>query len=368
MTRFDGKAGLIQRALPDYRAPFFNALSQACTGGLGVFSGLPRPQEMIHTVDHLEDAQLFLGKNIHLLRGPLYLCWQQGLLAWLEKWDPDILILEANPHYLRTPTAVRWMRRRNRPVIGWGLGAPPISGLMANFRHNRRKRFIRQFDALITYSQNGASEYSALGFSPKRIFVAANAVTPKPKNPLPGRPLPDSRSQAQVLFVGRLQARKHIDNLLHACASLPADRQPKVMVVGDGPERENLQRLAAEIYPPAEFTGALYGEALAEKFQSADLFVLPGTGGLAIQQAMSYGLPVIAAEADGTQVDLVRPENGWQIPVNDVSALQNTLGEALGDLNRLRKMGAESYRIVAEEINLENMVSVFLEAFQAVTR
>ena len=368
MTQFPGKVGLIQRVLPDYRAPFFNALSQACTEGLGVFAGLPRPQEMIHTQDHLEQAQLTQGRNIHLLRGGLYLCWQQGLLTWLDQWKPDVLIVEANPHYLRTPAALRWMHRRNKPVIGWGLGAPAVSGPLASLRTNRRKRFIEQFDALITYSQTGASEYAALGFPSEKIFIAANAVSPAPKNPLPHRLQPEPGSAAQVLFVGRLQARKHIDNLLQACAALPIERRPEVVIVGDGPEKETLEKLAAEIYPRAIFTGALYGEELGDRFRSADLFVLPGTGGLAVQQAMSYGLPVIAAEADGTQADLVRPGNGWQLPPNDINVLRKTINKALSDLNHLREMGAESYRIVSEEINLEHMVDVFVKALKSVTQ
>ena len=98
----------------------------------------------------------------------------------------------------------------------------------------------------------------------------------------------------------------------------------------------------------------------------ADLFVLPGTGGLAVQQAMSFGLPVIVAEGDGTQDDLVRPGNGWRIPANDLQSLTTALQDALADASRLRKMGAESYRIVAEEANLERMVQVFIEALVSV--
>jgi len=81
---------------------------------------------------------------------------------------------------------------------------------------------------------------------------------------------------------------------------------------------------------------------------------------------MSYGLPVIVAKGDGTQDDLVRPENGWQIAPDDDFALLFALQEALSDLRRLRAMGAESYRIVAEEINLEKMVAVFVSALQSV--
>lgn len=362
MTKFHGKVGLVQRVLPNYRAPFFNALGRACTQGLGVFAGQPRVDEMIKPAENLQDAVLTRGKNLHVFSGRLYLCIQVGLLDWLSEWNPDALIVEANPRYLRTPAVVRWMRKRSRPVIGWGLGAPPLSGFLSPFRRFRRKQFIQHFDAIITYSQTGASEYSALGFPRERIFVAVNAVTPPPPHPLPERMPPEQLLRPRVLFVGRLQERKNLDNLLKACSELPPTKQPELAIVGDGPARESLINLAQEIYPATTFTGALYDEALAEQFRAADLFVLPGTGGLAIQQAMSYGLPVIAAQADGTQVDLVRPENGWQVPPDDIPALKSALQQALSDVPALRKMGAESYRIVAEEINLDQMVSVFVEA------
>ena len=362
MADFKGKVGLIQRVLPVYRAPFFDALGRACADGLSVFAGEPRPIEMIKTADHLEYAQLVQGKNHHLFSGSRYLCLQSGLRPWLAAWEPDVLIVEANPRYLSTPAAIRWMAARHRPVIGWGLGAPPLSGPLAGLRQNRRLALLRQFNTLITYSQKGAAEYAALGFPPDRIFIAANAVTPPPAHPLPQRPPLRNGQPPRVLFVGRLQERKNIANLFQACAGLPLEDQPEVVIVGDGPDRERLQSLAAEIYPAAKFTGALYGEALAAQFRAADLFALPGTGGLAIQQAMSYGLPIIAAEADGTQADLVRPDNGWQIAPSDPAALTAALQEALADPDRLRRMGAESYRIVAEEINLDQMVSVFVQA------
>ena len=77
---------------------------------------------------------------------------------------------------------------------------------------------------------------------------------------------------------------------------------------------------------------------------------------------MSYGLPVIVAQGDGTQDDLVRPSNGWQVPPGDRGAFTAALKEALSDVPHLRKMGRESYRIVAEEINIEAMVAAFVQA------
>jgi glycosyltransferase involved in cell wall biosynthesis len=77
---------------------------------------------------------------------------------------------------------------------------------------------------------------------------------------------------------------------------------------------------------------------------------------------MAHALPVIAAQGDGTLEALIRPGNGWRVPPGDVPALRLALQDALADLPRLRRMGAESYRLVAEEVNLEMMVNVFVTA------
>ena len=360
---FDGKLGLIQRVLPVYRAPFFDALASACTGGLDVFTGQPRGDESIVSAKELKVAHWTRADNLHLLRGPFYLCYQRGLMDWLRDWQPAALIVEANPRYLATGSAVKWMRGRDKPVIGWGLGSPPSSGWFANLRRGSRLGFLRQFDALISYSVRGAEQYSDLGYPADKILVAPNATAPAPTFPIPVRP-PGFTGRPVVLYVGRLQARKRLDDLIRACAALPESLQPKLVIIGDGPERQPLESLAGLIYPATEFAGVKFGADLAPYFIAADLFVLPGTGGLAVQEAMSYGLPVIVAEGDGTQDDLVRPGNGWQIPNEDYPALLSALKEALSGPVRLRRMGEESYRIVKDEINIEKMVGVFMEALR----
>ena len=317
MNRFPGKLALQQRVLPHYRAPFFDLLASACDGGLSLFTGLPRPDEGITTTNQLRITHYTLGRNIHLFNGIFYLCYQRGLIDWLQEQNPDALLVEANPRYLSTPAAVNWMHKRNKPVIGWGLGSPPLSlphfhqkwggsegG--AGLRRKRRIRFIHQFDAMISYSQRGADEYAELGFPKEKIFIAHNSVSPAPSHPLPSRPSTFD-TQPTILFVGRLQARKRLDHLLRACAEI---QNIKLVIVGDGPERESLEAFAKEIYPNAEFVGAKHGDELKAYFEEADIFVLPGTGGLAVQEAMSYGLPIIVAQGDGTQDDLVR-EREW---------------------------------------------------------
>lgn len=357
---YPGKLALLQRVLPKYRVSFFDMLAERCQGGVSLCAGEPRISEAIETSEDLKVANLTTTRNIHLLGGDLYMCFQTGLLGWLTTQNPDALIVEANPRYLSTGRAVRWMKSNSRPVIGWGLGSPPLKGARAAIRRANRLNFVSQFNALLTYSQRGAAEYQELGYPAERIFVAPNAVAPRPQHTLIERP-PTFKKRATVLFVGRLKHRKRLDMLLLACANLPPETQPRLIVVGDGPERRDLEELAQDVYPSARFAGTRHGADLVPFFAEADLFVLPGTGGLAVQEAMSHALPVIVAQGDGTQDDLVREGNGWQIPVDDLAALSQTLQMALSDVPRLRRMGMESFRIVSQEINLEKMVEVFVE-------
>ena len=361
---FPGRLGLQQRVLPDYRVPFFDQLARACQEGFSLFAGQPRASEAIKTAESLEAGQLAQARNRHFLRGPLYLCYQPGILDWLEEWRPDALVVEANSRYPDNRRAIDWMHARGRPVLGWGLGAPPLAGPLAAVRQGLRLRFLSQLDGVIAYSQRGADEYRALGIPAEKVFVAHNAAARRPASLPPERP--ERSGRASALFVGRLQARKRLEMLFEACAALPESLQPDLVVIGDGPARGEFEARARAVYPRTVFLGAKHGDELRPYFAQADLFVLPGTGGLAVQQAMAHGLPVIVAQGDGTQEDLVRPENGWLIQPDDQHSLNAALADALSDPDRLRRMGRESYRITAEEINLEQMAASFVNALNRV--
>jgi glycosyltransferase involved in cell wall biosynthesis len=367
-NRFHGKLGLQQRVLPAYRAGFLDALAEHCEGGLSVFAGEPLPGEGIEPATRLGVAQLTLAKNRSLLKpgSPWFVCWQDGFIPWLEASEPDVLIVEANPRYPETRKAIDWIHKRGRSVIGWGLGAPAIVGPLARLREKQRADFLRALDALVAYSQQGAQQYRQVGIPEGRVYVASNAVAPAPSNP-PALRQPHFDAQPSILFVGRLQRRKRLDLLLQACSSLPARLQPRLVIVGDGPAMAELRQLASKVYPQAEFAGARHGAELEPYFEKADLFVLPGTGGLAIQQAMAHGLPVVVARGDGTQEDLVRVDNGWLVPPDDQQALVDVLQQAFSHPSQLLQMGSASFRIVAEEINIEKMVGVFIEVVNSVS-
>ena len=356
VRRFPGRVALQQRVLPRYRAAFFDSLAAGCGRGLDLFAGTPRASEAILTADGLARARWSRAQNDHLLGGRAYFCVQRGLEAWLAGSDPDLLVLEANPRYLSSPRAIAWMERRGRPVMGWGLGAPG-TGLLAGWF---RSRFLRRLSGVIAYSTRGAAEYAAAGVPVDRIWVAPNAVE-RPLAKPPARSAPVRRPM-RVLFVGRLQRRKRVDALLTACAAVrPA---PEVWIVGDGADRDRLVSLAARQCPNAVFAGAVHGDELRALLDAADLFVLPGTGGLALQQALARALPVIAAEGDGSQEDMVTPDNGWLVPPGRTQALTAALQSAAADPRRLSVMGRASLRLAQMRFSPEIMLDVFVQALR----
>ena len=355
--RFPGRVALQQRVLPAYRAAFLDALAARCDRGLDVFAGMPRDSEAIRTAGDLTTARWSRAHNVHLFGGRAYSCLQRGLVDWLSRADPKVLVLEANWRYLSSPRAIAWMEKRGRPVLGWGLGAP--GGFPAPWF---RRRFLRRLSGVIAYSTRGAAEYAAAGVHVDRIWVAPNVVERPPSRP-PKRPAP-GRRPARVIFVGRLQARKQVDALIMACGAVSP--RPELWIVGEGPDRARLTSLARERFPSTVFTGAVHGAELRRLLDAADLFVLPGTGGLALQQALARGLPVIAAQGDGSQEDMVTPDNGWLVPPGGGPPLTAALQAALGRPRRWSAMGEASWTLARTRFSPEVMLDVFVRALRAV--
>ena len=133
---------------------------------------MPREGEGI-TPGDLRVARQFPADNVHLLAGPFYLCQQRGFTRWLDEWNPDALIVEANARYLATESAVRWMHARGKPVIGWGLG-PGGTGSPGSLLSRARAGYLRHF-GLIPYLptlSGPATDTPAFGLTPPTLTVS----------------------------------------------------------------------------------------------------------------------------------------------------------------------------------------------------
>lgn len=149
-------------------------------------------------------------------------------------------------------------------------------------------------------------------------------------------PLPElARLNGPLLLnVGRVAIEKNLT------AFLDADVLGTKIVVGDGPD---LSRLKAR-YPQVRFLGALHGEALAQAYCSADVFVFPSrtdTFGLVMIEALACGVPVAAFPVPGP-LDIVGAGGcgpGSDLPMT-IGALDEDLARAIQKALRCDKLGA----------------------------
>jgi len=371
---FAGKIGIQQRVLPVYRKPFFDALAKRCEG-LSVFTGVPRSNEGIAVSGGLDEATLVHARNVNMFGGPLYMCWQRGATSWLDTWAPDVLIVSADPRMLSNGSIIRWARRNDVPVLGWGLGAMKgISGPTARLREILRNRLFRSFDGAIAYGNKAARDYVDAGVPAERVFVAPNAVLSPPPDAdnlssdnatITNWRAEQGLTKPTLITVGRLIPEKRIDLLLEVCRSL--GDACDLIIAGDGPERERLEQLTAQVFPRARFLGHVVGDDLGVAFAASDIFVLPGAGGLAVHEAMGHGKPVIVAEADGTEEDLVEPGvNGFLVPPGDAGALREAIRTYLDDPEAARSAGGESRKLATGKLSIEGMADAFIGAVRNV--
>ncbi len=187
--------------------------------------------------------------------------------------------------------------------------------------------------------------------------VAAERVSvlPNPAPSLPELPAPDEAKRAfglngaTVAFAGRLTAQKSLGRALEAVAEANGVR---LVIAGDGPEREPLERRARELGlgDRVWFIGAQPRERIVELFRAADATILssswenfPHT----VVEALAVGTPVLAMDAGGVAEVVRDGVNGLLVPAGDTRALAAAVRRYFEDAElreRLRTAAAESVR------------------------
>ncbi len=164
-----------------------------------------------------------------------------------------------------------------------------------------------------------------------------------------------------ALYVGRLSPETTLEVLGGISDQLPHLR---LALVGDGPARAKLERRFAD--RPAQFLGFLRGEELAAAFASADLFVMPSTTetlGFVVLEAMSSGLPVIAARAGGIP-DLVEDEvNGLLYDPAEPASAAKAVAELLAHPGRRLDL-AEQARRSAEQCSWQQETRQLVDEYR----
>ena len=179
--------------------------------------------------------------------------------------------------------------------------------------------------------------------------------------------LPDEEKAAQIrrmylrgrkhLFVSvsRLAKEKNVEFLIRSVKLIKERRGSdfKLLLVGDGPERKHLQRLAEELGVQEEivFVGAVPNEEIRNYCHAADLFLFASrseTQGIVLIESMAAGTPVLAVRATGTEDVVICGENGYMTNVSEIEFSEKLMDilekKELQILTEGAKKTAENYR------------------------
>ncbi|GIJ49815.1 glycosyl transferase family 1 [Virgisporangium aliadipatigenens] len=160
-----------------------------------------------------------------------------------------------------------------------------------------------------------------------------------------------------VVCVSRLVPRKGQDMLIRA---MPAIRRrvpdARLLIVGGGPDRKRLQKLAGD---DVIFTGSVSWEELPAHYRAGDVFAMPcrtRNGGLDVEglgivflEASAVGIPVVGGDSGGAPDAVRHGETGWTVDGRDVPAIADRVATLLEDRDLARRMGAAGRSWVEKE-------------------
>lgn len=314
--------------LVHYRFGVFKTLDEmddlrvTFVSGLEGNHGIPSsPPELFR--DHIAVKSIYRGR----------FTWQKGIIRVLLTRPYDTAVLHGDMWSLSTWIAAAVARLRGKSVFFWTIGwHRPDSGLL------RRMRivFYRLAHELLIYGNTGRALGREMGYPAERMTVIYNSH--RSSQQLTTEPSPDIKSRLSwdgptVGAVIRLTAPKRLDLLIQA-ASILAERGliVRIVIAGEGPEREHLESLAKELSVTCTFLGAVYAPSdLAAVYDALDVTVVPAAAGLTVIQSLAHGVPVVTDDDAYGQMPeaeaVVENRTGSRYPRGDVSALADAIAD-----------------------------------------
>ena len=282
---------------------------------------------------------------------------------------------DAIHYYFGLPTGLLSLvpgAHRRLPYIV-SLRGSDVPGYTANLRQYHRlmmpftRRIWRGAHRVIANSQN-LQRLAAASLPGLRIDVILNgAAVPEPTGVEP-----QARSGGRILTVSRLIERKGLDTLIRALAC-SRDRTLSLDIAGEGPEGPALHRLATScaVADRVRFHGFVDRAQLASLYAHADLFALVSRAescSMAMLEAMTAGLPIVATKVGGN-VELIQQQvNGLLVESENVAALENALSTLAADPERRRRFGIANREQVALRHGWRSVAQRYEAVFKEMAR
>lgn len=360
---------LVQRIIPPYRVSLFEELMRSPLYSPTLAYGEALKHDALGTITNLSNLNIKILRNSYFTKGSEPIIYQRGLLALIRSKKYSIIIAEFNPRILSNVIACIYAKRLGIRFVWWGHGMGRHSrGAIMRFR----LWLVRLADAIILYDFDQADKFVSLGVPRKKIFVAPNSIDTQEVSRFARQWSGHERNR--VLYIGRLIHNKKVPLLIRGFASAYPYLKPgaKLTIIGDGPERSNLEQLAMKLglADQVEFIGTTYEQAqLAPWFNTTWVSVAPGPVGLSAIHSFAYGVPMLVAqdEPHGPEVSVIHDgENALFFPSDRPEELARRLIQLSKEQEQLREMASAARRTVQGHFGLSAMAEAFERAVEYV--
>jgi glycosyltransferase involved in cell wall biosynthesis len=274
-----------------------------------------------------------------------------GVLPDLFRLRPDWII--SAEMGTRTLIALFYSWLTNTPLWVWWGGTKTTEQRIGFFRRAVRKFMANRVRHWISYGATSTEYLNSIGVSSSRIVTIQNCAAPQSGPGSLPRPARQS-AKPRFLCVGQLIGRKGIDPLIRSLASLQAEGlRCSLTLLGSGPERPNLERLASELgLEDVHFAGEARPEDARQMYCEADCVVFPtmeDVWGLVVNEAILAGTPVLCSIHAGCASELVPAE--YRFDPRDPESIKRALrGAFRGDVKPIPKSVLRTSESVAQAI------------------
>jgi glycosyltransferase involved in cell wall biosynthesis len=277
------------------------------------------------------------------------------------RWPFDVL----HAHCLAPAghASARWV---NGPAFVVSAHGPDMINVPENSSVGRRAcvAAMARADVVLANSTWAARRCEAIAGRPLPVRVVHLGADIPPAGPA-------HNGTTRLVSVAHLVKRKRHDVVLRALALLDPAQRPEYLVVGDGPCRDPLERLASElgVADRVRFLGQLPNPEAVAQAAACDLFVLPGVEepfGVAFVEAMAAGLPAIGSRGEGGPEDIAAAGEGMVLVApDDPGALAAEIRRLTSDPAELRRLGAAARQTVAANFTWERCGVETVAAYRA---
>jgi glycosyltransferase involved in cell wall biosynthesis len=228
-----------------------------------------------------------------------------------------------------------------------------VSGWKVELLKCLQRWWVRKADRIVVPSNHLRSTVQRWGVAGERITTVFNGVEPGKR-----RRGGEHSTCTRIITIARLVKLKRLDLIIEAVAQLPG---VELVIVGDGPERAPLIRLANElkVRGRVRFTGQIAHSEIPGLLTQCQLFVLASTHeGLphAVLEALSAGVPVICTRAGGIPEVVIDGVNGKLIRSNNGKSLVDALRSLVEDPDARARL-AEGAARTSAKFDFDEMVS-----------